>query len=137
MYPNPYSQFMGSQVAMNPYQGMAQAAPQMQVTKVNGEGGANAFSMGPNSSAILLDASGTMIWAVTTDGAGYKTVMAYDIIPHKSQETITYEGLESRIKRLEDMINDRHIEADQRSSNEREPETGADPAGSKSGTIRA
>ena len=69
MYPNPYAQYMAPQ-AVNPYQGIIGGAPQMQVTKVNGEGGANAFSMGPNSSAILLDASGTMIWAVTTDGAG-------------------------------------------------------------------
>jgi len=138
MYPNPYGQFMGSQMAMNPYQGMAvAAAPQMQVTKVNGENGANAYAMGPNSSALLLDASGTMIWAVTTDGAGYKTVAAYDIIPHKSQETITYEGLESRIKRLEDMINDRHIEADQRGGHERKPEDAANPAGSEHGTVSA
>lgn len=114
MYQNPY-QFMGSQAAMNPYQSMMQpAAPQMQVTKVNGAGGANAFSMGPNSSALLLDASGTMIWAVTTDGAGYKTVAAYDIVPHKSEEAITYEGLESRIKRLEDMINDRPVKENKR-----------------------
>ena len=114
MYQNPY-QFMGSQAAMNPYQNMMQpAAPQMQVTKVNGAGGANAFSMGPNSSALLLDASGTMIWAVTTDGAGYKTVAAYDIVPHKREETITYEGLESRIKRLEEMINDRSVEENKR-----------------------
>lgn len=128
MYQNPYNTFMGSQAAMNPYQGMAMPAtpPQMQVTKVNGEGGANAFSMGPNSSALLLDAGGTMIWAVTTDGAGYKTVMPYDIVPHKSQAAISYESLENRIKRLEEMINDRHSEADQRSSHERKPEADAD-----------
>ena len=111
MYQNPYA-FMGSQAAMNPYQGMAAGAPQMQVTRVNGEGGANAFSIGPNSSALLLDTSGTMIWAVTTDGAGYKTVVPYDIAPHKTQEEKTYTTLESRIKRLEDMINDRHHETD-------------------------
>ena len=123
MYQNPY-QYMGSQAAMNPYQSMMQpAAPQMQVTKVNGAGGANAFSMGPNSSALLLDPSGTMIWAVTTDGAGYKTVAAYDIVPHKSEEAITYEGLESRIKRLEDMINDRPAETDKREHTERKSET--------------
>jgi len=114
MYQNPYMNFQGSQMAMNPYQTMPAAAPQMQVTKVNGEGGANAYSMGPNSSAILLDASGTMIWAVTTDGAGYKTVVPYDISPHKSREAVTYEGLESRIKRLEELVNDGHSEADQR-----------------------
>lgn len=128
MYQNPY-QFMGSQAAMNPYQGMMQAqAPQMQVTKVNGAGGANAYNIGPNSSALLLDASGTMIWAVTTDGAGYKTVEAYDIVPHKSKETITYEGLESRIKRLEDMINDRTAEENKRDSAKRKSETATDKA---------
>jgi hypothetical protein len=125
MYQNPYSQFMGSQMAMNPYQGMTPAAPQMQVTKVNGEGGANAFSMGPNSSALLLDTSGTMIWAVTTDGAGYKTVVPYDILPHKSQEQVAVKSLEERIKRLEDMINDRHSEADERGIHEKN--TGVEP----------
>ena len=128
MYQNPY-QFMGSQAAMNPYQSMMQpAAPQMQVTKVNGAGGANAFSMGPNSSALLLDASGTMIGAVTTDGAGYKTVAAYDIVPHKSEEAITYEGLENRIKRLEEMINDRPAEKDKREHIERKSEAAANQA---------
>ena len=125
MYQNPYA-FLGSQAAMNPYQGMQPGAPQMQVTRVNGEGGANAFAMGPNSSALLLDGSGTMIWAVTTDGAGYKTVVPYDIIPHKSQEEKTYTTLESRIKRLEDMINDRHFEADKRGSHAGESEAAAD-----------
>ena len=127
MYPNPYAQYLAP--AVNPYQNMMAGAQQMQVTKVNGEGGANAFSMGPNSSAILLDASGTMIWAVTTDGAGYKTVVPYDIIPHKDQEKLTYEGLENRIKRLEELINDKHIETDQRGSHERKPEAAADPSG--------
>lgn len=124
MYQNPYNIFPG-QAAGIPYQ---QPVPQMQVTKVNGAGGANAFSMGPNSSALLLDASGTMIWAVTTDGAGYKTVAAYDIIPHKNQETITYEGLESRIKKLEDMINDRYSEDDKRGGHERKPADDNDTA---------
>lgn len=128
MYPYTPVPFMGSQAAMNPYQPMTPAAPQMQVTKVNGAGGANAYNMGPNSSALLLDASGTMIWAVTTDGAGYKTVAAYDIIPHKSQETISYEGLENRIKRLEDMINDRHTEDDKRSSHARQSDDDEDTA---------
>ena len=126
MYQNPYSTFMGSQAPMNPYQGIGMKAPQMQVTKVNGEGGANAFSMGPNSSALLLDASGTMIWAVTTDGAGYKTVAPYDIVPHKSQAAITYESLENRIKRLEEMINDRHTEDDQRGSDAGKSKAAAD-----------
>lgn len=126
MYQNPYA-FMGSQAAMNPYQGMMpQAAPQIQVTRVNGEGGANAFSMGPNSSALLLDASGTMIWAVTTDGAGYKTVVPYDIVQHRIPEAVSMESLENRIKRLEEMINDEHSETDQRGRHERKSDDTAD-----------
>ena len=129
---------------INPY-GMPQQypqpvmpqAPQQQVVRVNGENGARAYQIGANSSALLLDESGTMIWAVTSDGAGYKTVAAYDIIPHKSQETISYEGLESRIKRLEDMINDRHIEADKRGGHERKSEDAADQAGDERGENRA
>ena len=94
--PNPYASYMGAPAMMNPYQSMAASAQQMQVVKVNGEGGANAFNMGPNSSALLLDTSGTMIWAVTTDGAGYKTVVPYDITPHKDQEQIAVKSLEDR-----------------------------------------
>ena len=131
MYPNPYAQYMAQPL---PYQG---AAVQQQVTRVNGEGGANAYSIGPNSSAILLDASGTMIWAVTTDGAGYKTVVPYDIVPHKAPEKLTYEGLENRIKRLEDMMNDRHTETVKRGGHERKPETAADPADDEPGEGRA
>ena len=110
-YMNPYMQ--------QPYQSY-QAAPVMQVTKVSGEGGARAFSMGPNSSALLLDESGLMVWLCTSDGAGYKTVTAYDIAPHQEAQKPDFGSLENRVKRLEDMINDRHSEADQRGSPERE-----------------
>lgn len=127
MYPqNPYANYMGAQAAMNPYQGMMAGAQQMQVIKVNGEGGANAFNMGPNSSALLLDTSGTMIWAVTTDGAGYKTVVPYDIMPHKNPEQIAVKSLEDRIKRLEELINDGHSEADKRGGHAGESAAAAD-----------
>ena len=125
MYQNPYG-FMGSPMAVNPYQGVPAAAPQMQVTKVNGEGGANAFSMGPNSSALLLDTSGTMIWAVTTDGAGYKTVVPYDIQPHRNPEQIAVKSLEDRIRRLEELMDAGHTETDKRGSHAGESEAAAD-----------
>ena len=90
---------------MQPYQ--QQNAPQQpsQVIRVNGENGAKAFTIGANSSALLLDESGTMVWLVTSDGAGYKTVSAYDIIPHKATSVPDYSSLEERIKRLEDTVN--------------------------------
>ena len=83
-----------------------QMPQQMQVTRVNGENGARAFQIGANSSALLLDESGTLVWLVTTDGAGYKTVAPYDIQPHQATPTPDYTNLEARIARLEGMIND-------------------------------
>lgn len=78
--------------------------PRQEVIKVSGENGARAFPMGANSSALLLDESGNIIWVVTTDGAGYKTVMPYDITPHKNTDISDYNTLEQRISRLEGMI---------------------------------
>lgn len=83
-----------------------QQAPQMQVVRVNGRPGAEAYAIGPNSSALLLDESGRLVWAVTTDGAGYKTISPYDILPHQDAPAPDLSGLEGRIKRLEDIVNE-------------------------------
>lgn len=93
---------------MNPYLPQAHsqlAQPRQEVVKVNGEPGAWAYPMGPNSSALLLDVSGQIVWAVTTDGAGYKTVAPYDIAPHQEATTPDFGSLEARIARLEEKIN--------------------------------
>ena len=97
---------------LNPY-GYVQQMQQMQqpvqqstqVVRVNGENGARAYQIGANSSALLLDESGLMVWLCTTDGAGYKTVSAYDITPHKEAASPDYGTLESRIARLEEIVN--------------------------------
>ena len=94
----------------NPYGYTQQPIQQQttQVVRVNGENGAKAFSIGANGSALLLDESGTMVWLVTSDGAGYKTVSAYDITPHQVAPAPDFGSLESRIntveKKLEEMI---------------------------------
>ena len=96
----------------NPY-GFMQQAPQpiqpTQVVKVNGENGAKAYQMGANSSALLLDESGLLVWLVTSDVAGYRTVTAYDITPHQSAPAPDFGSLETRIsdieKRLGEMTN--------------------------------
>ena len=98
-YNNPY---------LNPYmpQTYQQMAQPVQVVKVNGENGARAFQIGANSSALLLDESGLMVWLVTTDGAGYKTVAPYDIAPHQSAPAPDYGSLEQRIAKLEGIVNE-------------------------------
>ena len=99
MYGNPYLQ------NFNPYQ-QIQQQPAQEVVKVNGENGARAYPMGANSSALLLDSSGLLVWLVTTDGAGYKTVSPYDITPHQAAPAPDYNSLEQRISRLEGMIHE-------------------------------
>lgn len=98
---NPYG-FMQQQYQMPQIQ---QPAAQQQVVRVNGENGARSYQIGPNSSAILLDESGLMVWLVTSDGAGYKTVSPYDIAPHQSAPAPDFGTLEERIKRLEEIVN--------------------------------
>lgn len=74
---------------------------QEQVLQVNGENGARAVNMGPNSSKLALDMSGLLVWLITTDGAGYKTVTPYDITPHKIESAPDYSALESRLSKIE------------------------------------
>lgn len=89
---------------LTPQSQYTQQQPRQEVIKVNGEGGARAFPMGANSSALLLDESGVIVWLVVTDGAGYKTVSPFDITPHQAAPQPDFGDLEKRITRLEEMM---------------------------------
>lgn len=78
---------------------------QQEVVKVNGKNGVDAFQLSPNSSALLLDTTASIVWLVQTDGAGYKTSTPYDITPHIPEEEVQYKTLEERISKLEETIN--------------------------------
>lgn len=103
MYP-----YNNNQLYQQLLQGIQQNNPlaKQEVVKVNGRPGAEAFSLGPDSSALLLDTSAPIVWLIQTDGAGYKSLLPYDIKPHeeKPPEDI-YKSLEDRITKLEEMIN--------------------------------
>ena len=76
------------------------------VVKVNGRPGAEAYTLAPDSSALLLDTSAPIIWFVQTDGAGYKTLNPYDYKPHEEKPPEDkYKSLEERIAKLEESIN--------------------------------
>lgn len=77
------------------------------VIRVNGENGARAYQLAPNSSILLLDETAPIIWLAQTDGAGYKTLSAYDITPHKEPEPVDLKALSDRIARLESMFSSR------------------------------
>ena len=104
-YQNPFApanQFYNPMMQQQPQQ----LQPQ-QVTRVNGENGARAYQIGPNSSALLLDESGVLVWLVTSDGAGYKSIAPYDITPHQAAPALDFGSLETRIAKLEAMMNER------------------------------
>lgn len=104
-----YNQFgspFGSQYIPQPsYQPWGQNLQRQEIVKVNGQNGARAFQMAPNSSALLLDESAPIIWLVQTDGAGYKTEVPYSITPYQAQPEPDYNSLDERISRLEEIIN--------------------------------
>lgn len=105
MYNNPlYNPNINPYINAGYNTNLYQQQPKQEVIKVNGENGARAFPLGANSSAILLDESGMLIWLITSDGAGYKTVTPYDISPHQAAPTPDYSTLEQRIERLEGII---------------------------------
>lgn len=97
---NPMLSPFYAQPPRQPYQ----QPPRQEVVKVSGEPGARAYQMGASSSALLLDESGVIVWLVTTDGAGYKTVAPFDITPHQTQPPVDFGDLEARIKKLEEMM---------------------------------
>ena len=112
----------------NPYGYSPQAAPiapaPQQVVRVNGENGARAYQIGANSSALLLDESGTQVWLVTSDGAGYKTVAAYDISPHQAQPGPDFGSLEKRIRRLEERMNGNGNAGNPAANRKKQPDDG-------------
>ena len=77
-----------------------------EIVKVNGENGARAFQIAPNSSALLLDESNPIVWLVQTDGAGYKTVSPYSITPYQPAPPVDLNDIETRLQRLEAKVNE-------------------------------
>jgi hypothetical protein len=103
MWNNPYQPYFNQSYQQNQYN--QQNIQRTEVIKVNGEGGAKAFQMAPNSSVLLLDETAPIVWLKTTDGAGYPAVTPYSITPYKPAPPVDVNGLEQRIARLEEMIN--------------------------------
>ena len=112
MFPQ-YNQFMPSymQAQPQPVSTWGQNQQRMEIVRVNGENGAKAYQMAPNSSALLMDESAPLVWLVQTDGAGYKTAAPYTIAPYQSQPAPDLNALEERIKRLEEMLNGKKPDA--------------------------
>ena len=124
--PYPYNNYPYNYNPVNAYQnqlaqGMPAPAQHVEVIKVNGENGAKAYQMAPNSSILLLDETAPLVWLKTTDGAGYPTITQYSITPYKAEPPVDVKSLEQRISRIEGILNEK--------SNFRKPERTSDDAG--------
>jgi len=112
MYPNyqqtftPQQNQLIQQMLNSSYNQVPNVQQECHVTRVNGEPGARSYMMPPNSDAVLVDTTASMIWLVQTDGAGYKSLTPFDILPHKepNPEDESIKKLEDRISRLEEKI---------------------------------
>jgi hypothetical protein len=125
-----------------PYPYPAQTAPvnmyyqppyqqSFQITKVNGENGAKAFQMPPNSSIILLDESSPKVYIKETDGASYPKLSVYKLVPDtdtkikaeddKSKEQI--KKLEERIAVLERFVTNSKAIAAKNEAKQKEKES--------------
>ena len=79
-------------------------APRYEIIRVNGEAGARNFRMGPNSTALLLDNTASIVWYAQTDGTGYLTVAPFDITPHQVPKPVDMNDLSARVTKLEEII---------------------------------
>lgn len=90
----------------NPYvYGQQPTIQRYEITRVNGRNGADAFRMAPNSSILLMDENDPIVWLKVTDGAGYATVTPYSIAPYQPTPAVDVNSLETRVSRLEEMLN--------------------------------
>lgn len=96
------------------FQNTYSQAMRQEIVKVNGENGARAYQLAPNSSVLLLDETNPIVWLVQTDGAGYKTVSPYSITPYQPAPPIDFNALEERISRLEARVNEPNTFANER-----------------------
>ena len=89
-------------------QALQQGPQQTRVVEVTGKAGAEAYQLAPESSILLLDNTAPIVWLVKTDGAGYKSLVPYDIKVHEEEKPADhYKDLEERISKLEETINAR------------------------------
>lgn len=84
-----------------------------QIVQVNGENGARAYQMPPNSNALLLDSTDPLVWLVSTDGAGYKTVQPFKIEPYTPPEPVNLNDIMNRLVSLEEKLNESNITTDE------------------------
>lgn len=109
MFNNPNALYPQLNQALGQLQSFNQfGQPQMpqKVIEVSGRAGAEAYPLGAESSALMLDTTAPILWVAKTDSGGYKTLTAFDIKEHDEQkQEDVIKSLEDRIKKIEERLN--------------------------------
>lgn len=93
-----------TQPVVNP--GISYASlPQTEIDKVSGEESARAYPIGPNSSAIVLDTKDPLVWVITTDASGYKTVTPFTITPYTPEKPVSASDIKDELNTVIDRLN--------------------------------
>lgn len=79
--------------------------PHYEAPQLRGKADAYNFAMSPNSEIFLPDATEDLIWWIKTDAQGTKTVIPLDISVHKDPEPVDLQSIESRLTKMEELIN--------------------------------
>ena len=79
--------------------------PVYKADPIHGENAAWQFPMGANSEIYLPDVDKDIIWWIRTDMQGNKTVIPFDVSPHKEPEPVDMNLLVERINALEERLN--------------------------------
>lgn len=96
-----------------PYQNYYQQYPQLnqfqqpqhqEIVRVNGRAGAEMYQLAPNSSVLMLDETAPIVWAKSTDGAGYPTLTPYTISQYEQEKPVDIHALEERITKIEEAL---------------------------------
>ena len=77
-----------------------------QIVRVNGENGARAYQLPPNSSALLLDETAPLVWLVQSDGGGYRSATPYKIEKYEPEPQPDMKAIMDRLLSLEEKINE-------------------------------
>lgn len=79
------------------------------IAEVYGKDGAQAYSIPPGSSILLLDKTDSVVWLKTTDDGGFPTLNKFYITPaeevEQAQQQNQYHILENRLATIEQQYN--------------------------------
>ena len=90
---------------MNPYMTTQQnMLPPQQILQANGKASIDALRMSPNSSALIADSTAPIVWKCVSDSLGNVVAEPYDIVPHKSEEQVAKENLNTLISDINDRL---------------------------------